>query len=35
MWVYDDLQARKTTREAAWSVNEWSDTVYKTGKYYC
>jgi hypothetical protein len=26
-----DLQTRKTTREEAWKVEGWSDTVYKTG----
>ncbi|KAI9485910.1 MAG: hypothetical protein EXX96DRAFT_469964, partial [Benjaminiella poitrasii] len=30
MWTYPDLQTRKTTREAAWKVEGWSDTVYKT-----
>ncbi|CAO3643497.1 unnamed protein product [Mucor hiemalis] len=30
MWTYPDLQARKTTREDAWKVDGWSDTVYKT-----
>ena len=28
---FSDLQARKTTREDAWKVDGWSDTVYKTG----
>ncbi|KAI9268486.1 hypothetical protein EDC94DRAFT_403610 [Helicostylum pulchrum] len=30
MWTYPDLQTRKTTREDAWKVDGWSDTVYKT-----
>ncbi|KAI8347623.1 hypothetical protein EDC96DRAFT_521074 [Choanephora cucurbitarum] len=30
MWTYPDLQTRKTTREEAWKVQGWSDTVYKT-----
>ncbi|KAF1800902.1 hypothetical protein V8B55DRAFT_1390517 [Mucor lusitanicus] len=30
MWTYPDLQTRKTTREEAWKVEGWSDTVYKT-----
>jgi hypothetical protein len=36
MWTYPDLQTRKTTRENAWQVDGWSETVYKTGKgfYY-
>lgn len=28
-----DLQTRKTTREDAWKVDGWSETVYKTGTY--
>ncbi|ORZ02302.1 hypothetical protein BCR43DRAFT_481337 [Syncephalastrum racemosum] len=30
MWTYPDLQTRKTTREDAWNVDGWADTVYKT-----
>ncbi|KAI8967504.1 hypothetical protein BDF20DRAFT_829223 [Mycotypha africana] len=30
MWTYPDLQTRKTTREEAWKVEGWADTVYKT-----
>ncbi|KAI9202855.1 NIPSNAP-domain-containing protein [Polychytrium aggregatum] len=30
MWVYPDLQTRKERREAAWQVEGWSQTVYKT-----
>ncbi|CAO3652749.1 unnamed protein product [Cunninghamella blakesleeana] len=30
MWTYPDLQTRKTTREDAWRVDGWSETVYKT-----
>ncbi|KAI9020760.1 hypothetical protein CLU79DRAFT_703904 [Phycomyces nitens] len=33
MWSYPDLQARKTTREEAWHVEGWSDTVYKTVRF--
>lgn len=29
-YLYSDLQTRKTTREDAWKVDGWSDTVYKT-----
>lgn len=30
MWQYTDLQTRKDTREKAWQVGGWSDTVSKT-----
>ncbi|KAI7852434.1 NIPSNAP-domain-containing protein [Circinella umbellata] len=30
MWTYPDLQTRKTTREDAWNVDGWAETVYKT-----
>lgn len=30
MWVYPDLEARKVTREKAWSVEGWPQTVYNT-----
>ncbi|KAI8335755.1 nipsnap family protein [Chlamydoabsidia padenii] len=30
MWTYPDLQTRKTTREDAWRVDGWPETVYKT-----
>jgi len=36
LWQYPDLQTRKETREKAWQVDGWSDTVHKTsqlGKY--
>ncbi|CAG8605473.1 3161_t:CDS:10 [Ambispora leptoticha] len=33
MWNYPDLETRKTTREQAWQVDGWADTVYKTGNY--
>ena len=26
------MQTRKTTREDAWNVDGWAETVYKTGK---
>ncbi|KAI9295593.1 NIPSNAP-domain-containing protein [Neoconidiobolus thromboides FSU 785] len=30
MWVYPNLQQRKATREEAWKVDGWSETVYNT-----
>ncbi|KAG9295417.1 hypothetical protein G9A89_013446 [Geosiphon pyriformis] len=30
MWNYPDLETRKTTREQAWEVDGWAETVYKT-----
>ncbi|RKP08138.1 hypothetical protein THASP1DRAFT_30055 [Thamnocephalis sphaerospora] len=30
MWQYPDLESRKRTREQAWSVDGWSETVYNT-----
>ncbi|GAB5587923.1 hypothetical protein Unana1_02823 [Umbelopsis nana] len=30
MWTYPDLQTRKTTREDAWQVDGWADTVINT-----
>ncbi|KAI9591597.1 hypothetical protein BDF19DRAFT_454610 [Syncephalis fuscata] len=30
MWQYPDLESRKRTREQAWSVNGWAETVYNT-----
>ncbi|CAG8585012.1 4607_t:CDS:2 [Ambispora gerdemannii] len=30
MWNYPDLETRKTTREQAWQVDGWAETVYKT-----
>ncbi|KAF7721200.1 hypothetical protein EC973_005118 [Apophysomyces ossiformis] len=30
MWTYPDLQTRKTTREDAWNVDGWAETVYNT-----
>lgn len=32
MWTYPDLQTRKTTREDAWQVDGWAETVINTGK---
>lgn len=32
MWTYPDLQTRKTTREDAWQVDGWAETVTNTGK---
>lgn len=26
------MQTRKTTREDAWNIDGWAETVYKTGK---
>ncbi|KAI7868906.1 hypothetical protein BDF14DRAFT_1723688 [Spinellus fusiger] len=33
MWSYPDLQARKITREEAWHVEGWADTVSKTVRF--
>jgi len=30
LWQYPDLQSRKDTREKAWQVDGWSETVHKT-----
>ncbi|CAG8570593.1 10829_t:CDS:2 [Paraglomus occultum] len=30
MWQYADLETRKSTREAAWHIDGWAETVYKT-----
>nr|CAG8494826.1 5815_t:CDS:10 [Entrophospora candida] len=30
MWQYPDLENRKITREKAWEVDGWAETVYKT-----
>ncbi|CAG8506875.1 6061_t:CDS:10 [Funneliformis caledonium] len=30
MWQYPDLESRKITREQAWQVDGWAETVYKT-----
>jgi len=30
MWQYPDLHARKETRETAWEIDGWSETVAKT-----
>jgi hypothetical protein len=32
MWQYADMEARKTTREKAWQIDTWSQTVSKTVK---
>lgn len=32
MWTYPDLQTRKITREDAWQVDGWAETVTNTGK---
>jgi len=33
MWQYPDLQSRKDTREKAWQLDGWSETVSKTSSY--
>ncbi|KJE95190.1 nipsnap family protein [Capsaspora owczarzaki ATCC 30864] len=30
LWLYADLEKRKQTREAAWQVDGWAQTVYNT-----
>ncbi|RIA91975.1 hypothetical protein C1645_766242 [Glomus cerebriforme] len=30
MWQYPDLESRKLTRERAWEVDGWAETVFKT-----
>jgi len=32
LWQYPDLQTRKETREKAWELNGWSETVSKTSQ---
>jgi len=32
LWQYPDLQTRKETRDAAWQLDGWADTVHKTGQ---
>ncbi|KAG0019765.1 hypothetical protein BGZ80_005306 [Entomortierella chlamydospora] len=32
MWNYPDLETRKKTREQAWKVDGWAETVYNTGE---
>ena len=32
LWQYPNLETRKQTREKAWKVDGWSDTVHKTGQ---
>jgi len=32
LWQYPDLQARKETRESAWQLDGWADTVHKTAQ---
>ncbi|KAI9638889.1 uncharacterized protein MKK02DRAFT_41916 [Dioszegia hungarica] len=32
IWQYPDMETRKATREQAWSVGTWSDTVQETVK---
>ncbi|KAG8701288.1 hypothetical protein FRC08_004182 [Ceratobasidium sp. 394] len=32
LWQYADLETRKLTREKAWKVDGWSDTVHKTSQ---
>lgn len=34
MKLHSDLQTRKTTREDAWNVDGWAETVYNTGKWH-
>lgn len=29
--MYSDLETRKKTREQAWKVDGWAETVYNTG----
>jgi hypothetical protein len=29
--IFSDLESRKITREQAWQVDGWADTVFKTG----
>lgn len=31
IWRYDSLEQRKATRDAAWQVETWNDTVTKVG----
>lgn len=33
MWQYPDLQTRKETREKAWKLDGWAETVSKTAEY--
>jgi len=33
MWQYPDLHTRKETREKAWQLDGWSETVSKTAEY--
>lgn len=33
MWQYPDLQSRKETREKAWKLDGWAETVSKTAEY--
>ncbi|RPD65095.1 NIPSNAP-domain-containing protein [Lentinus tigrinus ALCF2SS1-7] len=33
LWQYPDLQTRKETREKAWALDGWSETVTKTAEY--
>ncbi|KAI0363628.1 NIPSNAP-domain-containing protein [Pilatotrama ljubarskyi] len=33
MWQYPDLQTRKETREQAWQLDGWAETVSKTAEY--
>ncbi|CAE6464735.1 unnamed protein product [Rhizoctonia solani] len=32
LWQYPNLETRKLTREKAWQVDGWSDTVHKTSQ---
>jgi len=32
LWQYPDLESRKETREKAWQVDGWSDTVHKSSQ---
>jgi len=32
LWQYPDLQTRKETRDSAWQLDGWADTVHKTAE---
>ncbi|KJE01945.1 nipsnap family protein [Cryptococcus gattii NT-10] len=35
IWQYPDMEARKRTRDQAWSIGSWADTVRDTVKLAC
>jgi hypothetical protein len=35
MWQYKDLESRKQTREKAWQVDTWSQTVSRVRCFSC